>query len=1177
MHVFPRRLARRATVLALTFGLAGAAGAAHGALPASSADPTSASMAAQVSELTPTTVTLISGDVVEVIDTGGARPTVRMTPPDGVPGRSYARFFDPQGDAHVIPSGIQALVGEVLDPDLFNVSLLIRDGYDDASSPSLPVIIEYEDAPVALPGTRVVRELDSINGAALDVDRATGAPALGRALERAAEARSINGVTKIWLDGRVTASLDESVPQVGAPEVWDRGFTGAGITIGIVDSGIDAEHPDLAGRVVAAENFTSADGVTDQLGHGTHVASIAAGDGAASAGQFTGVAYDAELVNARVLNENGEGTESWVIAGIEWAAVEQDADVINMSLNSGPSDGTDPVSQAIDALSDETGALFVVSAGNEGYGTPGSVYAPATADAALAVGAVDKQDRLADFSAIGPRLGRFGVKPEIVAPGVDITAAQAEEAQIGEPVGDDYLILSGTSMAAPHVAGAAALLLQAEPDLTWSGLKARLVTSGEDLGLATFEQGGGRLDVPAAFDQTVQSDLATINLGTLEFPHDDGETSTRQVTLTNIGADDVDADLEVSATGPDGQPAPAGMLSVEPAQLVVPAGGSATATVTFDAALGDVGAYGGVLLASSGGTELLRIPLGFEKEAEKYDLTVDVLGADGTLDFDGNLALLSLEDESLYEFIPVGHDEVGSVTFRLPRGSYGAMLQLFQEGPDGPAVYDVSAPEFALTGDTVVTLAASDTVEITAEITDEVTQIDAGVGFVRSSESGLGFLSYYDVVGIPGVRAFAKPTEPVTLGEYAFQSYQTFVGDGVSYHLVHPENGSIPADLSYPAGPDDLARIDHALHADVPGRAYQMSLFGTTEEFANEASPIEVDAADAHTTWVTGDPANWQVVVDAAEPPARAELTVVDRRYEAGTVSREEWFAQPVRPGARDGMPPVGRFGDSMIFEVYPFVDPGHHFGYTDPGIEEPSIDRGKYKLSTGGEVISSGTDLGGIFVKGVPPERAEYMFELSVKRSADWWVMSPETTTDWTFWSEFSDGEAYPTMLQVDYGVDVDLLNQVPAGPVPVTFDAYVPGFDVPAPPADLESFQAWSSLDDGATWSELALGETGPGAYQSEVDASTCVEVCLVTLRVAAEDTEGATIDQTITRAFRAVAGATPPPTTGTPTPTVTTTLPGTGAGDAPWLATLGLGALLAGGLVVAISARRLRASQT
>jgi len=1126
---------------------------------------------------------LITGDVVELLDPAGANPTLRVQPPAGVVGRTYAKSADPSGDLHVVPGEVQALVGDELDPDLFNVSLLVRDGYDDASSPALPVIVEYSGAPVGLPGTEVVRELASIGGAALAVDRGAGAGALGRTLARAADARSIPGVEKIWLDGRVRAALDESVPQIGAPAGWAAGWTGDGVRIGVVDSGVDGEHPDLAGRLLAAENFTPdpGGGVGDVTGHGTHVASIAAGNGAASDGQFTGVAYDAELVSARVLSEFGEGAESWVIAGMEWAAIDQDADVINMSLNSGPSDGTDPVSQAVDALSDQTGALFVVSAGNDGYGNPGTVYAPATADAALAVGAVDKQDGLADFTGIGPRPGRFGVKPEIVAPGVEITAARAEGAQIGEPVGDDYMILSGTSMAAPHVAGAAALLLQAEPDLDWTALKARLVTSAEDLELTTFEQGGGRLDVAGALDQQIHSDVSTVNLGTLEFPHDDGETATREVTLTNVGAVDVTAELSALAEGPDGQPAADGMLVVDPAVLDLPAGGSATATVTFDAATGDIGAYGGALVARADGADLLRVPLRFEKESEKYDLTITMFGPDGTIDFDGNLTLLSLEDESLYGSIPVGNGSGGSVSFRLPRGGYSAVLQLFQDGPDGPAVYDVSAPEVMLTEDTTVELDAADTVEITAEITDEVTAIDVGVAFTRDGERGPGIFSTHDVTGVPGVRLFARPTEPVTLGEYFFTSYQNFVGDSVSYHLVHPEPDAIPADLAYPAGPEDLARVDHALHTDVTGRSYLMALYGVTDEFANEASSFPVDSGAVHTAWVNGEGVRWREVVAAGDVPSAAELAAVDQVYEDGSVTERDWFAQPVRPGGRDGMPPVSRFEDFILFEVYPFIDPGHHFGFVDPGVEDPSIDELRYQLAVDGDVIAEGEDLGGLFVEGVPSDRAEYALSLTVARSAKWWQMSPETSTDWSFWSSGDGGESYPTMLQVDYGVGVDLLNQVPAGPVPMTFDAYVPGFDVPAPPADLESFQAWSSLDDGATWIAVDLDAAGTGSYAGEVDASSCAGSCFVTLRVAAEDTAGATIDQTVTRAFRAVAAGTPPPTTtappptdpGSPTPTATTTLPGTGGGNAGWLAGLGLAALVVGGLVVALATRRLR----
>ena len=117
------------------------------------------------------------------------------------------------------------------------------------------------------------------------------------------------GVERIWLDGVVHASLDESVPQVGAPEVWAEGFDGSGVTIAVLDTGIDETHPDVAGRVIAAENFSTSPEVTDLHGHGTHVASIAAGNGAASDGQFTGVAPRADLVNAKVLDDTGQGSE----------------------------------------------------------------------------------------------------------------------------------------------------------------------------------------------------------------------------------------------------------------------------------------------------------------------------------------------------------------------------------------------------------------------------------------------------------------------------------------------------------------------------------------------------------------------------------------------------------------------------------------------------------------------------------------------------------------------------------------------------------------------------------------------------------------------------------------------------------------------------------------------------
>ena len=345
------------------------------------------------------------------------------------------------------------------------MSALLRDGYGvgaDGSGRGLPLMITYSGEPVAVPGLTIKRELPSIGGAAVSLE---SGGVLGEALLRAASSPgSLSGVEKIWLDGPMHASLDESVPQIGAPAVWEAGYDGTGVTIAVVDTGIDDTHEDLAGRVVAAEVFADADSPIDVFGHGTHVASIAAGTGAASDGRYAGVAYGADLVNAKVLDDFGSGLESWVIAGMEWSAIDQDADVINMSINGGTTDGTDPVSQAVNNLSADEGALFVTSAGNFG-GFPESIETPATADAALAVGGVDKSDVLSWYSAWGPRLDGTGVKPEIVAPGDFITAARAEGADIGPPVGEDYMELSGTSMAAPHVDRRGRAAARREPGL----------------------------------------------------------------------------------------------------------------------------------------------------------------------------------------------------------------------------------------------------------------------------------------------------------------------------------------------------------------------------------------------------------------------------------------------------------------------------------------------------------------------------------------------------------------------------------------------------------------------------------------------------------------------------------------------------------------------------------------
>jgi serine protease AprX len=307
-------------------------------------------------------------------------------------------------------------------------------------------------------------------------------------------------VDYIWPDLPVHTCLDVSVPRIQAPQVWDAGFRGEGIKIGIVDTGIDPTHADFAGRVAAMTSLVGGNG-TDDNGHGTHVASIAAGTGAASGGKYRGVAPAANLYVAKVLDAQGGGMMSGVMAGIEWA-VDQEVHVINLSLgSSGPCDGTDALSTLCDQAVQQHGVVICTAAGNAGPGVS-TVGSPGCARWVITIGAVDDADKVTNFSSRGPTAdGR--VKPDIVFPGAGIVAAQAQGTALGSVVAPGYVELSGTSMATPHATGCVALLLQARPGLTPNQVKWTLLVTALELGENPNAEGSGRGDVFAAYQKLV--------------------------------------------------------------------------------------------------------------------------------------------------------------------------------------------------------------------------------------------------------------------------------------------------------------------------------------------------------------------------------------------------------------------------------------------------------------------------------------------------------------------------------------------------------------------------------------------------------------------------------------------------------------------------------------------------
>jgi serine protease AprX len=279
--------------------------------------------------------------------------------------------------------------------------------------------------------------------------------------EAAEQLSKLPGVKYVEKDITFHAALDKSAPQMGAPVAWESGFTGKGVTVAVVDTGIDGTHPDLKGRIVGWKDLVSG-GTTpyDDFGHGTHCAGIIAGNGAASNGKYRGIAPEVSLIGVKVLGKDGSGNESDILAGIEYAA-DSSAQVISMSL------GSDEHSRAIcEAVTRavQKGKIVVVAAGNSGPKS-GTIGCPSDNKDVITVGAVDPADYLCSFSSRGP-MKDGSVKPDVVAPGFQVVSCRASGTMENKAIARYYLAESGTSMACPMVSGTVALMVQNDPQLT---------------------------------------------------------------------------------------------------------------------------------------------------------------------------------------------------------------------------------------------------------------------------------------------------------------------------------------------------------------------------------------------------------------------------------------------------------------------------------------------------------------------------------------------------------------------------------------------------------------------------------------------------------------------------------------------------------------------------------------
>jgi serine protease AprX len=350
-------------------------------------------------------------------------------------------------------------------------------------------------------------------------------------------------ITSISEDLPVRAALDVTRRSVGADLAEGLGYTGRGVGVAVVDSGIywgtwDFTQEDTGSvRIVGWADFLNRKNRPyDDCGHGTHVASILGGNGrdsttSTSTRIFRGLAPQVNLIGVKVLDQYGAGRTRTVLAGLQWCIdhkTEYNLRVINLSLGHPPRESfqTDPLCRMVEAAW-KAGIVVVCSAGNygaEGYGT---ICSPGTSPYALTVGAMNvkgtdprSDDVICSFSSRGPTLYDHVLKPDLVAPGnrINATGSWGSYFDVTYPDNrldpgtydpgwlynwDPYFELSGTSMAAPVVSGAAALLIQQDPTLTPDDVKGRLmVTAEKRSGWNVFVHGAGYLDLPAAMAST---------------------------------------------------------------------------------------------------------------------------------------------------------------------------------------------------------------------------------------------------------------------------------------------------------------------------------------------------------------------------------------------------------------------------------------------------------------------------------------------------------------------------------------------------------------------------------------------------------------------------------------------------------------------------------------------------
>ncbi|MCB5166623.1 S8 family serine peptidase [Streptomyces bambusae] len=1064
-----------------------------------------------------TRITLVTGDRV-VVD-GQGRPVGL----ERAPGRARIPVSVERDGTHtrVVPYDARRLIADgTLDARLFDVTELSRPEYRASHGDRLRLIIGYQGAAPAAraalrnAGDTDVRHTFRTLGAEAVSAGPQGAAAVWEALtdrQRATGSRTAAaGIARIWLDGIRKAGLDKSTRQIGADKAWAAGYDGKGVKIAVLDTGVDATHPDLAGQVLAAKNFTRSADTKDRVGHGTHVASIAAGTGAASGGRLKGVAPGAKVLAGKVLDDGGSGDDSGILAGFEWAVAEG-ADIINLSLGGGDTPQLDPLEAAVNKLSADKGVLFAVAAGNSGPGA-GTVDSPGSAEAALTVGAVDDKDVLAPFSSTGPRTGDGGLKPDVTAPGVDITAAAAPGSLIEREVGQNppgYLSISGTSMATPHAAGAAALLKQQHPQWKADRLKGVLTASTKGGAYTAFQQGSGRIAVDRALGQQVIAEPVSLGFGVRQWPHQDDKPVTKNLTYRNLGSAPVTLTLAVRATGPDNKPAPKGFFTLGARQVTVPAGGTASVPVTADTRPGGTkdGAYSAYVTATGGG-QSVRTAAAVDREVESYDVTVKHIGRDGKPAKYADTTLIGVSGPAADRRYGI-YDPSGTGTLRVPRGGY-LMNSAAIDDPEAaqPGIDWIARPRLDISRNTTLTVDArtAKPVDITVPAADAVSAFAAPGYTVTTSGGWMSFGWWLD-----SYRNFRMTQQgpDVPAGSLSQQFDGHWMrGAADEYHVVLGGPVRRLADgYTKHLKAAELATVKVAQGVAATGKQGVLTSLGWLPQAAGATSASVPRPLPGTTTLHLSaqDGVKWDTYFDQSGgkdaegfPLVEASYqTIAPRVYQSGKTYRETFNTAVFGPLVGGGFG-INRVRDEIVASLPLFADGAGHLG----GSEVTKADTVLYR---NGVPVGRNNDplTGGSFK--VPAGDAAYKLTTTVDRSPALSMVSTRIKAAWWFRSAKTTKETPLPVSVVRFAPEVALDGTSPAGrtvAIPLTVQG-------PAGGKGLKSLAVYASTDGGYTWKKLTVKD-------GRVSVKNPAKGKAVSLRAVVEDRNGNKGDVTIVNAY-------------------------------------------------------------